>query len=373
MVKVIVGDLFESQAQTLVNTVNTVGVMGKGIALEFKKRFPQMYVDYVNRCRTGQVKMGEPYLYRSLVTPWVLNFPTKDHWRSIAKLEDIAKGLCYLERRYQEWGITSLAVPPLGCGEGELEWRIVGPTLYRHLQKLHITVELYAPYGTPHEELRPTFLVRTTEKVAGGGDQGIRVKPAWVALVEILDEIVREPYHYPIGRTSFQKIAYFATEAGIPTGLSYQRGAYGPYTPELKRLLTRLTNNGLIREERRGRMFVLKSGPTFADARTAYEPELAEWRGAIERIGDLFMRMRTGQAELAATVLFAAKEAASKLGAEPSERNVLDEVLCWKQRRRPPVQVEDIGTAIRVLGGLRWLQVTPSHDLPVHEEATFGG
>ncbi|MDO9349856.1 MAG: macro domain-containing protein, partial [Deltaproteobacteria bacterium] len=162
MVKVLLGDLFESKAQTWVNTINCVGVMGKGVALEFKNRFPDMYEDYVTRCKRGEVKLGRPYLFKRLVPPWILNFPTKDHWRSVANLKSIIEGLKYLLSHYEEWGIQSLAVPPLGCGQGQLEWRIVGPTLYRLLSKMDIPVELYAPYGTPHEELQPEFLGEQT-------------------------------------------------------------------------------------------------------------------------------------------------------------------------------------------------------------------
>src|SRR5437667_2509521 len=154
MVRTLEGDLFESSAQTLVNTVNCVGVMGKGLALEFKKRFPDMYEDYVRRCAAGQVRLGEPYLFRALLPPWILNFPTKDHWRSVSRLADIVAGLTYLERHYRAWGIESLAVPALGCNNGGLEWRVVGPTLYRHLSQLEIPVELYAPLGTPQVQLR---------------------------------------------------------------------------------------------------------------------------------------------------------------------------------------------------------------------------
>ncbi len=152
-----VGDLLKSEAQTLVNTVNCVGVMGKGIALDFKRRFPEMYDDYVKRCKAGQVKLGEPYLYRHLLLPWVLNFPTKQDWRSVSRLEDIVRGLKYLEKHYQEWGIESLAVPPLGCGSGGLEWRVVGPTLYRYLNRLDIPVYLYAPFDTPSEQMSVAF------------------------------------------------------------------------------------------------------------------------------------------------------------------------------------------------------------------------
>ena len=135
MVKVVIGNIFESRAQTLTNTVNCVGVMGKGVALEFKKHFPDMFQDYARRCERHEVKLGEPYLYKRVTPPWILNFPTKDHWRSVARLEDIIRGLKFLEQRYREWGISSLAVPPLGCGQGQLDWRVVGPALYRELKK----------------------------------------------------------------------------------------------------------------------------------------------------------------------------------------------------------------------------------------------
>src|SRR3712207_3761496 len=114
MVQVMKGNLFNSEAQTLVNTVNCVGVMGKGIALQFKKQHPDMYADYVRRVNANEVRLGEPYLYKGLLPPWILNFPTKDHWRSVSNIEDIKRGLDYLEDHYKEWGITSLAVPPLG-------------------------------------------------------------------------------------------------------------------------------------------------------------------------------------------------------------------------------------------------------------------
>lgn len=161
MVKAVVGDMFKSEAQTLVNTVNCVGIMGKGIALEFKNRFPDMFEDYRKRCEARKVRLGQPYVHRRLTTPWILNFPTKDHWRSVSRIEDIIRGLDYLRRHYQEWGITSLAVPALGCGQGQLEWRVVGPALCRCLNRVDIPVELYAPYGTPSELLELNFLCST--------------------------------------------------------------------------------------------------------------------------------------------------------------------------------------------------------------------
>lgn len=157
MVTVLIGDLFESRAQTLVNPVNCVGIMGKGMALQFKQRFPEMFEDYARRCRDHRVRLGEPNLYRRLIEPWILNFPTKDHWRSVSRLADILQGLEHLQKHCREWGITSLAVPPLGCGEGRLEWRVVGPKLYRRLSEMDVAVELYAPLGISREELKTVF------------------------------------------------------------------------------------------------------------------------------------------------------------------------------------------------------------------------
>src|SRR6266487_775348 len=105
-----IGDILASKAQTLVNTVNCVGIMGKGIALAFKRRYPEMFKDYVRRCDRGEVQLGRPYVYRA-DDHLILNFPTKQHWRAVSRLKDIIAGLEYLEAHSREWGITSLAVP----------------------------------------------------------------------------------------------------------------------------------------------------------------------------------------------------------------------------------------------------------------------
>jgi O-acetyl-ADP-ribose deacetylase (regulator of RNase III)/uncharacterized protein YwgA len=367
MVKVIVGDIFDSKAQTLVNTVNTVGVMGKGIALGFKEHFPDMYEDYRKRCELGEVKLGEPYLFKRTTVPWILNFPTKEHWRSVSRLEDIIRGLEYLRAHYKQWGIASLAVPPLGCGQGQLEWRVVGRTLYRFLKQLNINVELYAPFGTPKNQLESSYLDQSVQDNGPGVPS--RVKASWVELVDILFRIESEPFHRPVGRTIFQKIAYFATESGIPTGLKYERGSYGPYATDLKRLMTILVNNGLIREQRKGGMFCVQVGSTFADARKNYEGEIARWDETADRIADLFMRMTTNQAETAATVHFAAKALEMRMSQKPSESEILDDVMLWKIRRRPPLVETEVALAIRNLNALGWLRAKPSANLPLNETA----
>ena len=368
--KVLVGEnMFESKAQTLINTVNTVGVMGKGIALEFKKRFPEMYQDYLARCQAGRVKLGEPYLYKQ-ARPWIINFPTKDHWRSVSRITDIVLGLKYLYEHYRSWGVESMAVPPLGCGSGQLEWRVVGRTLYRWLKRFDIPVELYAPYGTPKEEVQLSFLEQEAESDAPAPTSYL--EPGWIALVEILSRIRNEPHHWPVGRVSFQKLAYFATLTGIPTKLEYKRASFGPFAPDLKRAVTRLVNNGLIREQQIGKLFAVEPGPTFKDARRAYSSQLEKWNEEISRVTDLFLRIQPKHAEVAATVAFAARTLRDRLGRKPSEVEVYNEVMEWKHRRRPPLHEAEVALAIRGLSMLGWLDVEASKDLPVQEEALLG-
>ena len=131
--RILVGDLFESQARTLVNAVNCVGAMGKGIAEQFKRRFPAMFDDYKRRCKRKDVRLGEPYLYRDSSGIQIVNFPTKGHWRSQSRIADVEHGLDYLVEHATEWNIASLALPALGCGNGGLEWSQVGPLIYRNL------------------------------------------------------------------------------------------------------------------------------------------------------------------------------------------------------------------------------------------------
>jgi O-acetyl-ADP-ribose deacetylase (regulator of RNase III)/uncharacterized protein YwgA len=363
MLKVTKGNLFDSGAQALVNTANCVGIMGKGVALEFKHRFPDMYKDYVSRCSRGEVQLGKPYLYRELFLPWVINFPTKDHWRSVSRLADIVAGLEYLEDHYREWGIASLAVPPLGCGNGQLEWRIVGPTLYRHLNRLGIPVTLYGPEGVSDEQLTPDFLSKG-QRSGDSSNPGV-VRAAWVALVAIVDRINREPYHWPIGRTMFQKTAYFATKSGLPTGFEFRRASFGPFAPQLKGVTTRLVNNGTLLEEKQGSRFTVFPGPTFDDAARSFRKELEEWEGIIAKVADLFMRMNPRGAEIAATIHFAAQEIESRLHGQASEREVLEAVMQWKVKRDPPFHESEVAETVRNLNLLGWVNLSLTDDLPV--------
>lgn len=372
--KIVVGDILQSNAQTLINTVNCVGIMGKGIALEFKNRFPDMFADYTKRCERGEVKPGVPYLYRALYPPQIVNFPTKDHWKSFSRIADVGRGLEYLLAHYKKWGITSLAIPPLGCGNGQLEWRIVGPLIYRYASQMEIPVQMYAPYGTNPRELTEKFLAQEVDPMPFGETRPVSapLNPAWVALVEILHRIEREPYHWPVGRTIFQKIAYVATREGLPTGFAYERGSFGPFSRDLKAAETRLINSNLLLEEQAGKMFRVKPGTEFSRFRKEHAEDLSRWESIIERTTDLFMRMNTDQAEIVATVMFAAAALERSQSAPPSETEVLESVMKWKQKRRPPMDSGDVASAIRNLGVLQWLRVRADSNLPVpDEEAVF--
>jgi O-acetyl-ADP-ribose deacetylase (regulator of RNase III)/uncharacterized protein YwgA len=372
MVTTKMGDMFASDAQTLVNTVNCVGVMGKGVALAFKDRFPDMFQEYVRLCDAQKVHLGKPYVYKQLAGPWVLNFPTKDHWRSVSRVTDIVEGLVYLERHYREWGITSLAVPPLGCGQGGLEWRVVGPTLYRHLSHLQVPVELYAPHGTRPFELTAEFLGSNAEPIekfdSSYSPAPSIIQPSWLALVEILQRVVWEPYHWAVGRVTFQKIAYFATESGLPTGLTCKKGSYGPFSADLKPMISKLVNNGLMEERPLGKMIAVFPGQTFMDARRAFEADLGQWNELIERVADLFVRIRTEQAEIAASVLFTARTLPMSDAASMTESDVLQAVLKWKIRRNPPLKTEEVAQTVRSLNILQWVHLEPSA-LPIESDA----
>lgn len=146
--------VFNVDAQTIVNTVNCVGVMGAGLALEFQLRFPEMEKDYVERCKAKKVEVGRPYLYKGYGNPWILNFPTKSHWKYPSKLEWIEQGLAYFARNYQRGGITSIAFPKLGCSNGGLEWNVVSPLMEKYLQDLNIDI----------------FICEDTEREASGAE-----------------------------------------------------------------------------------------------------------------------------------------------------------------------------------------------------------
>ena len=142
------GNLFQSHAEAVVNTVNCVGVMGKGLALQFKKEFPENFAAYVDACRRHAVVPGKMFVYRTgmLLPQYVINFPTKRHWRDKSRLEDIESGLTALVDVIRHYGVRPIAIPPLGCGLGGLDWRVVRQRIETAMADVpDVRVLLYEP------------------------------------------------------------------------------------------------------------------------------------------------------------------------------------------------------------------------------------
>lgn len=325
--KVKIGDLFETKCKTIVNTVNCVGVMGKGIALEFKKQYPLMFKDYMKKCNSGELRPGNPYVYEDVSGRKILNFPTKDHWRSPSRLSYITEGLDWFIEHYEEYGIESIAFPPLGCGNGGLTWDVVGPIMYQKLKNLPIEIEIYAPFGATQRELSEEFFTERDYKQEIVGASNSKVNPKWYLILQVVRELNEREYALKVGRTIFQKICYVITRNGVDTGFIFSKGSYGPFSAQVKDSITVLANANLILEEQLGRMISLKVSDDVEVKRDKFSD--AEW-DAVRKTVDLFGRVKsTDQAEVIATVLFSYDQLEKRMECI-SDKDVYDFVLDWK-------------------------------------------
>lgn len=223
------GNLLTQNVDALVNTVNTEGIMGKGIALQFKKAWPAMFKDYEAACKRGEVAVGHMHVWAtgSLTGPrYVINFPTKRHWRARSKLVDIETGLEDLTRLIRELGITSIAIPPLGCGNGGLDWREVEPRILRSLKPLADTVDIriFAPAGAPSAAEQPSR------------EPAPKLTPARAALLALMREYERVTFEPPT-LVEVQKLAYFLQLNGEALRLVFNTAVYGPYADDLRKSL----------------------------------------------------------------------------------------------------------------------------------------
>ncbi|WP_369942814.1 macro domain-containing protein [Xanthomonas medicagonis] len=308
MFKARIGDLFASHAHVHANAVNCAGIMGKGIAQAFKRRYPTMFEDYAARCREGRVRIGEPYLYADASGIGILNFPTKRHWRSPSRLEDIAAGLDHLATHLSEWDVRSLALPPLGCGNGGLAWDAVGPLIYRTLAHLPVDIEVYAPYGTPLAQLETAFLSRPAHVPAEGAGKRAATQPGWIALMEVLRRLQARPEARPVGRTLFQMLCRAMTELGVPTGLALGDAGRKPRQSDVQPILTDLANRNWLHEQQQGRTMALRASPQYDKEHARFAAAYAPYEAEIAKAVDLFARIRnTGQAEDIMTVFQAAR------------------------------------------------------------------
>lgn len=180
MLTYVVGDMFKSPARVLVNTVNTVGVMGKGIAKDFKEIYPEMFKKYQVLCEKQLFQIGQLWLYKT-EHKWILNFPTKKHWRSKSKVEYIELGLKKFVSTYAEKGITSISFPMLGCGNGGLDWETeVQPLMERYLKNLPIDIYVHLYRKDPYQKEH-----RNIEEIK----KWLRSEPESLAFVEVWEDI----------------------------------------------------------------------------------------------------------------------------------------------------------------------------------------
>ena len=238
------GNLLDADVEAVVNTVNTVGVMGKGIALMFKERFPANYQAYAAACKAGDVQIGKMFISPSneLSAPrWIINFPTKKHWRQPTKLEWVREGVEALKDVIQEKQIRSIAIPPLGCGNGGLDWAVVRPLIASVLGELEdVDVLVY----------EPTSEYQNVAKRAGVE----KLTPARA----LVAEMIRRYWILGIECTLLeaQKLAWFLertiAQAGLddPLDLRFEANRYGPYANRLHHLLDGLDGSYLHCEKR---------------------------------------------------------------------------------------------------------------------------
>lgn len=229
MIDYTTGDILNADAEALVNTVNCVGIMGRGIALQFKNTFPDNFEAYAQACKREEVQPGRMFVYETgfLHNPkYIINFPTKRHWRGKSRIEDIEAGLRALVEEIRARGIRSVAIPPLGSGLGGLEWDAVRAridTALRALDDVHVTV--FEPNGKADDgkAFRPKAVPKMT--------------PGRAALVGLMQRYLGGLLDPFVSLLEVHKLMYFMQEAGQPLRLRYEKGTYGPYAQNLRHVL----------------------------------------------------------------------------------------------------------------------------------------
>jgi O-acetyl-ADP-ribose deacetylase (regulator of RNase III) len=280
------GNLLDAHVEAVVNTVNTQGAMGKGIALQFKKAFPENFSEYEKACVRGEVVIGRVLVHRTLLAEprYVINFPTKKHWQHPSKIEYIRDGLVDLVAQVCERDIRSIAIPPLGCGLGGLKWSEVRPLIEGAFRDLPaVEVWLYPPGASPSPEAMPDRTERP--KMTRGR----------AAIVGIMDQYLRAEYEDSLSVLEIQKLAYFLQVAGEPLRLKYQRHYYGPYADNLRQVLNRIEGHYTrgYGEGRAGPLGQIRLLPDAGRLATDFLADAVETRERLHRVAQLIEGFET--------------------------------------------------------------------------------
>ena len=318
------GDIIAEDAEALVNTVNCVGVMGRGIALQFKKGFPDNFEAYAAACKRGEVLPGRMFVFENNQTTnprYIINFPTKRHWRGASRMEDIASGLSALAEKIRQHNIQSIAIPPLGSGLGGLDWRDVRSHIEQTLRGLNnVQVIVYEPRRT----LEADKMVRNRKvpKMTSG-------RAALVCLMHRYLAGLLDPF---VTLLEVHKLLYFMQTAGEPLRLRYEKATYGPYAENLRHVLNaaegHLVSGYADGGDAPGKELELVPG-ALEDAQNFLNGK-AKTRGRLERVSRLVEGFESPFGmELLSTVHWVVSNEAPQ-----SIDDIIDKTYAWNERKK---------------------------------------
>jgi len=338
------GDILKADAEALVNTVNCVGVMGRGIALQFRKAFPENFKAYKSACDKKRLHPGHMLvsdLSRFENPRYVINFPTKRHWKGKSKIEDIESGLKVLVEEVNQHNIRSIAIPPLGCGLGGLKWEQVKPMIQKAFENLpDVHVLLYEPAGAPVAE--EMVKEKKIPKMTVG-------RAVLLALMNRYLKAVMDP---SISLLEMHKLMYFMQESGERLKLHYTKAPYGPYAKNLRHVLNLIEGyfiSGFADAEDRPDTQI-ELIPEAANKADHYLEDYCITREQFNRVVDLINGFETPFGmELLSTVHWVATREDAK-----TIDDVITKTYEWNERKHM-FQKEHIRIAWEVLEQKRWL------------------
>jgi O-acetyl-ADP-ribose deacetylase (regulator of RNase III) len=338
------GDLLSADVEALVNTVNTVGVMGKGIALQFKQAFPDNYSAYEAACKRGEVQLGKMFVFHrnTLGNPRVIvNFPTKNHWRGKSRLKDIESGLRALIQFVKSEKIRSIAVPPLGCGNGGLDWNDVRPRIEQAFSEVpEVAVRLFDPEGAPKAD---EMKVATKRPL---------MTPGRAVILALLSRYALPGYRLTL--LEIQKLAYFLQEAGQPLSLDFQKQKYGPYAETMHHVLQRMEGHFVRGYGDRSRDVSLHLFPDAVREAEQFLTNDCETLERLARVSDLIEGYETPYGlELLSTVHWIAMHEIPEAKTNPEF--AVAGVHAWNDHKRKTFTPERITSAWDRLHEERWL------------------
>jgi O-acetyl-ADP-ribose deacetylase (regulator of RNase III) len=344
MIRYTTGDILAADAEALVNTVNCVGVMGRGIALQFKNAFPRNFKAYEIACARNAVQPGRMFVFETgtMTNPkFIINFPTKRHWRGKSRMEDIDAGLDALAAEIRARGIRSIAIPPLGSGLGGLDWSEVRPRIEAALDGLRdVEVLVFQPNGAPD----PATMARSVDvpKMTAG-------RAALVWLMHRYLGGLMDPF---VSLIEVHKLMYFMQEAGEDLRLRYVKAAYGPYAENLRHVLKKIEGHLVSGYADGGDVpdKLLELVPGAAEDAGSFLADHPETKARFDRVADLVEGFETPFGlELLATVYWVAKNEDAD-----SPEAAIGAVHAWSDRKKrfSPRQIE---LAWDVLGAKGWL------------------